>query len=184
MISRFFKDSKAVRIVAAILAIIWMVIIFSFSNQDADASGAVSQSVSYRMVEASANFLHLEWAGEKIQAVADRIENGVRKAAHMTEYAILAFFIGTAVNAWGWWKNASAGIKFPVGHIINAIICMLYAASDEWHQTFIPGRNGAVKDVFIDAAGSVIAIVVIIGITSLVRKRKMRMALSSEAMNE
>ena len=38
------------------------------------------------------------------------------------------------------------------------LICLLYAASDEFHQTFIPGRGGQVKDVIIDSCGALVGI--------------------------
>jgi len=38
-----------------------------------------------------------------------------------------------------------------------AVICILYAASDEWHQTFVPGRGGTWVDVVIDTGGVLIA---------------------------
>ncbi len=68
----------------------------------------------------------------------------LRKMAHMFEYAVLfllsrrAFF--NTVN-----KNFS--IAFGV------IFALLYAASDEYHQSFIVGRVGCVKDVLIDCVG-------------------------------
>jgi VanZ family protein len=37
-------------------------------------------------------------------------------------------------------------------------VCMLYAASDEVHQIFIPGRGAQVKDVLIDSAGAFVGI--------------------------
>jgi VanZ family protein len=33
------------------------------------------------------------------------------------------------------------------------VIALLYAFSDEWHQSFVPGREGALRDVGIDALG-------------------------------
>jgi VanZ family protein len=39
--------------------------------------------------------------------------------------------------------------------VIYALACtLIVAASDEWHQTFIPGRTGRVQDVFLDMAGA------------------------------
>ena len=34
------------------------------------------------------------------------------------------------------------------------LICFVYACSDEWHQTFVPGRAGQFRDVLLDTAGS------------------------------
>jgi VanZ family protein len=61
----------------------------------------------------------------------------LRKLAHMTEYGLLWFL---------WWR--------ATGHRGLAIaIALLYAASDEYHQTFIHGRHGSPWDVAIDAVG-------------------------------
>ncbi|WP_245575523.1 VanZ family protein [Alkalicoccus chagannorensis] len=47
------------------------------------------------------------------------------------------------------------------------IICVVYAASDEYHQTFIPGRSGEVSDVVIDGIGAFVGI----SFYLLIRKR-------------
>ena len=49
---------------------------------------------------------------------------------------------------------------------IAAGLCALYAASDEWHQTFVPQRGGVLSDVFIDCGGIAIAGII------LFRRRK------------
>ena len=46
-----------------------------------------------------------------------------------------------------------------------------YAASDEWHQTMVPGRSGSVEDVLIDAAGIVVGVLAAMGIVWLIKKR-------------
>jgi VanZ family protein len=44
------------------------------------------------------------------------------------------------------WCTACAGGAFA--------IALLYAASDEWHQSFVPSRDGTLHDVIIDGAGA------------------------------
>ena len=39
--------------------------------------------------------------------------------------------------------------------LLALLIAALYACSDEWHQTFVPGREGTVRDVVIDGVGIV-----------------------------
>ncbi|NHC41026.1 VanZ family protein [Bacillus sp. MM2020_1] len=58
--------------------------------------------------------------------------------------------------------------EIPEGkNLLLAIgICVLYAASDEFRQIFVPGRGPLVKDVFIDSAGAVVGI----GIYQIVNK--------------
>ena len=44
--------------------------------------------------------------------------------------------------------------------LLASIICIIYALTDEFHQTFIDGRSGQISDVFLDSSGSLIATVV------------------------
>jgi VanZ family protein len=37
---------------------------------------------------------------------------------------------------------------------VYAVLAVLYAASDEWHQSFVPGRHPPPSDVLIDTAGA------------------------------
>ena len=68
----------------------------------------------------------------------------LRKLAHTAEYALLGALLLRAVRRWD--------AAFALG--------VLYAASDELHQTFVRGRHGSPVDVAIDAAGIAIGIVV------------------------
>ena len=61
----------------------------------------------------------------------------LRKLAHATEYAVLGALLVRATGR--------SGLAFALG--------VLYAISDEWHQTFVAGRLGAPLDVAIDAVG-------------------------------
>jgi VanZ family protein len=74
----------------------------------------------------------------------------VRKCAHLTEYAVLALLLWRALrkpmkdNPRPWvWREA----RFAL------LIVALYAASDEFHQIFVPTRTAQVSDVFVDTAG-------------------------------
>jgi VanZ family protein len=66
----------------------------------------------------------------------------LRKCAHMTEYAILAVLVARAVG--------STPVAFA--------LAVAYAATDEWHQTFVRGRHGSPVDVGIDAVGVLIGL--------------------------
>jgi VanZ family protein len=69
----------------------------------------------------------------------------LRKGAHMTEYAILAVLLVRATGSYAWAFALTAG----------------YAASDEFHQTFVRGRHGSPIDVGIDAVGALIALAIL-----------------------
>ena len=72
----------------------------------------------------------------------------IRKGGHVTEYAVLAALLawaalGTRMDDGG--KRLFAGAW---------LIATAYAATDEWHQSFQPTRQGQVMDVVIDSAGA------------------------------
>jgi VanZ family protein len=73
-----------------------------------------------------------------------------RKAAHLTEYAILASLLFRAVHFWAnsFWKRAAlAFLPAP-----------LFALGDEFHQAFVPSRTSSLGDVAIDCTGAIIGL--------------------------
>ena len=83
-----------------------------------------------------------------------RIHEAVRKCCHLAEYGMLALLLWRAVQAsntelpaWSWPK---------VGGTL--LIVFLYAATDEFHQMFVPTRTPHVTDVFIDTCGGAMAL--------------------------
>jgi VanZ family protein len=74
-----------------------------------------------------------------------------RKVAHFTEYAILGFLAARAFRT------------SPRWFLISAVLVVVYALLDEYHQSFVPSRTASVFDSFIDMAG---------GITALILRRR------------
>jgi VanZ family protein len=70
-----------------------------------------------------------------------------KKAAHALGYALLTGLLVRALRRGSPLESAS-GARGWAG-----IIALLYAASDEFHQRFVPGRNGTLIDVLVDGAG-------------------------------
>jgi len=74
-----------------------------------------------------------------------------KKAGHVTEYGVLAFLLWRALSKErGWPALPSLSGAF--------MLSLLYAVSDEFHQAFVPGRNGALTDVGFDALGTLFAL--------------------------
>ena len=145
-----------IRTAAGILALFWMCIIFAFSAQGEEESIAVSESFSYRMVRSADSFFGLNWEDEKLHQIAAQIEGAVRKAAHMAEFAILSILLYIWLGKWQFTTNKKA--------LLAMIATALYAASDEIHQLFVPGRAGRFTDVLIDSAGAILGVLVFIGV--------------------
>ncbi|HEX5889445.1 MAG TPA: VanZ family protein [Pyrinomonadaceae bacterium] len=78
-----------------------------------------------------------------------------RKAAHFTEYAILAYLAARAFRTSP--RPALANRWF----IAALALVVAYALLDEYHQTFVPSRTGSVYDSFIDIAGGLTALLII-----------------------
>lgn len=72
------------------------------------------------------------------------IDFPVKKMAHVIEYALLYFLLFRTLNAFAPPRRS---------FIYAALIAILYAISDEYHQTFVPLREGRARDVVIDSLG-------------------------------
>ncbi len=118
----------------------WMTLIFSASGD------THSYEHSSRIVEPLLRWLFPRLSETHIQDLHELL----RKCAHLTEYGLFALLLWRAVRRpvkgdsrpWNW-REAR----------ITLLMVMLYAATDEFHQRFVPTRTSLVSDVFIDTAG-------------------------------
>ncbi len=72
---------------------------------------------------------------------------GIDKLAHILEYLILGVLLVRA------FLNSDLKLKVWALIILSITIASLYAASDEWHQEFTPGRTADVFDFLADFIG-------------------------------
>ncbi|MFQ7319231.1 MAG: VanZ family protein [Massilimicrobiota timonensis] len=130
-------------------SIFLMILIFMFSHQ----TGSESSGLSSQIVLWIQTYLHIP--------ISEFI---VRKAAHMSEYALL-----TLTLIYGFYKN-----HYPIQKIIiySLIGTFLYACSDEMHQLFIGGRVGQFTDVLIDTCGGCLTIIFYYVLTKLKYKQR------------
>lgn len=157
------------RYLAGILALVWMCIIFAFSAQTKEESSAVSESLSYRMVSSTGHFFHWNLDEEQMREIANTIEYFVRKGAHMTEFAILSVLLFLWLGLWEMTLLRRGMTAF--------LATAFYAASDEFHQLFVPGRSGRVSDVLIDSSGALLGVIFFILLCKLIqiiRRRRSR----------
>jgi VanZ family protein len=71
-----------------------------------------------------------------------------RKLIHLGEYALLCFL---------WWRALRTVMPDRRAALVALVVASLYAATDEFHQSFIEGRNGSPLDWAIDTAGAAAA---------------------------
>jgi len=125
--------------------LLWMLVIFSASR---DANSAQHSS---RLFEPLMRWL-FPWMA---QARIEDFHYLFRKCAHLTEFGVLAVLLWrvfrhagtTVVRRWSWSQTGRA-----------LALVSLYAASDEFHQSFVPGRTGQFSDVVVDTLGGAIGL--------------------------
>lgn len=126
------------------------VFIFGFSSQDGEQSGSLSREVSEIVVDIIDVFMDVPDGEYEIWV--DNVQFPVRKAAHMTEYAVLFIFTYIAFMVDGLTNR-----KLVTAALILVVI---FASSDEIHQLYVPDRNGCFTDVLVDTAGAFIGLIV------------------------
>ena len=138
------------------------VVIFNFSNQDSEKSGSTSQKVTEAITKDIKSIQKLN-KNEKTKVI-DKIEDVIRKIAHFSLYALVGFLLMALFSTY----NINEKNKIISTIIIGAI----YAISDEFHQSFIPGRSGQASDVFLDTLGTTVGGLLILLIIKTVKKLK------------
>ena len=133
---------KTISIVSLIL---WMIVIFSFSSADANKSTGTSDKVITTMIEIKDKITNNETPNNEKEIIVKNSSFYIRKIAHITEYLILGFLMFNLLK------------QYSVTNIYYAIgLSILYSCTDEFHQLFINGRSGSIRDVLIDSIGILI----------------------------
>lgn len=137
-------ETGKAKVLSFLPAAAWYAVIFAFSAQTGEESGRLSGAVARRsigLLGELGEIFETDWDAFLLLTFL------VRKAAHMSIYFILA-----ALLFYGLWR---AGLSPRPGMAAAVGLCALLAALDEFHQTFVPGRDGKLSDVLIDLSGGV-----------------------------
>lgn len=126
-------------------ATLWMALLF-LASTEVGSSGRTSRLL----------VPILRWVAPQLPpSTLEAVQLGVRKAGHAVGYAILAGLVWAGRRAGSPagappWRWADARFAFA--------IATLYAATDEWHQTFTATRKGSLADVLLDAVGAALGL--------------------------
>jgi VanZ family protein len=134
--------------------LLWMAVIFVMSSR----AGSTQHSVT--LVEKIVHWVSPTFRQTLTPYQIDCLDYGFRKTCHVTEYAILALLLLRGLN------RGRARTSLSVAAAALAVSA-LYAASDEFHQRFVPLRTPSVEDVMIDTSGAVAALVIVLGASSI-----------------
>lgn len=146
-------------IIAAFLIIAWGIIIFKLSAMDSsnsnDASTTLVEKSIVEILKVTNEYdITYSFPSEAdLTAAAAIINAPLRKVIHATIYcvmAVLLVIIGVLIlnHRHYFWIC-----------LVTALICFLFALTDEYHQTFVDGRTGQMLDVLIDTIGAFLGII-------------------------
>ena len=116
------------------LPFLWLIVIWGHSLMPGEISGGESSFIT-QIITKILPFINNE----------EQAESFIRKAAHFTEFAVLAVLIAIAFRTF-----VEPGIKLALNTVLSGLVA---AFIDETIQLFVEGRSGEVKDMWIDLAG-------------------------------
>ena len=137
-------QTKKLSKIHLLLPLLWMAIIFMLSHQ----SASISSGQSGVFVE-------------QLRHIAPSVDQQlltflVRKGAHIFTYFVLGILTFNAL-----WRVDLSKFKFNSPAILSIIVCALYAASDEFHQLFVSGRSGEIRDIIINSCAATVGVFII-----------------------
>lgn len=169
-----------VLVVSVFLLLLWALFIFGMSGESGEESAGLSEVIAQEVYKLSMmrhlfkfNTLHFL----------------IRKCAHFTEYGILEILLLNVVYQMGLFeknlrddsigergqnRNISGKERYHwILFATTVFLCFLYASLDEFHQTFVSGRDGNIRDVFIDTSGAFFfGILAFYGIIKILKLKK------------
>lgn len=158
------------KLILWILVVSCMGTIFFFSGQeakDSDSSSIGFITVFVRLFDVCDVFSETE-----IQEFSQSLNGIVRTGAHFTIYAVLGFLLCLLFHEYNF--SRSKAIIFAV------ISSFLYACSDEFHQSFVPGRSAQISDIAVDTSGALCGAVLALFILILIKKLTSRKIVSGK----
>lgn len=135
------------KIFKIILILIWMVTIFTFSNENGEKSGNTSKKVTIAIVETVTD----TEVGED-EPIIEKTDKIIRKLAHYTIYTIGGILL---IN---YFYTIDKGTKEKI--LYSIVFGVGYAITDEIHQFFVSERSARIFDVGIDTLGVITGILI------------------------
>lgn len=127
-------------------AFLVMCIIFTFSSKTSENSDKSSLKIATVVYDLFKTVQGDEVTMEEHVELLSTVNHVVRKVAHGFEYFILSLTLAFHLH----FCKFGNKMKFYLPFVISCF----YAATDEFHQTFVSGRAGQIKDVLIDTSGA------------------------------
>lgn len=153
-----YKSKKIIKTISWILVLLHLGLIFYFSSEPA----VESEEISTNVTEIVTQIVQRVTPKKESDLDIESLHHLIRKNAHFFLYLVLGVLVMNAMRR--------SGVYGSKGIILTILICVLYAISDEFHQTFVLGRSGEVRDVIIDSAGVIVGILEYLGLAKIVKR--------------
>lgn len=146
-------------IVLSLLIILWVFIIYKLSSMNDKNSNGKSSSIITIFIEDALDITNKYGITNshpdevKLEKVGVLLNTPLRKVMHAFVYFVLSFLTILMMNIT--FKNK----RFVLSFIITVLLIIALASLDEYHQTFVVGRTGQLKDVLIDSIGGICGII-------------------------
>lgn len=157
-----------------LLTLLWMGVIFWFSSRDA----AESSSLSRGLLKGILSIIVPHWKQRSAadqKAIIRAVHTLFRKLGHFSEFTVLGLLLAMTLRLF-FKPDQIRRQTHPrlTGIALPALLALLYACSDEFHQRFVAGRSCELRDVCIDLAGAFCGILCCMLILRVRKKRRLR----------
>lgn len=150
------------RTILMLLLLSTFFIIFGFSSQNGEKSGNISKKITEEIITRIPQIQEKEQ--NEREAISLRIEKVIRKIAHFSIYTAVGLLLMALLSTFE--------MKEKNRIIMSLIIGIIYASSDEIHQSFVPERSPMITDVMIDTMGVMLGILLIMLGKAIIKKYK------------
>ena len=169
-------DRRTAYRILLLLTLVWMGVIFWFSSRNSTDSSTLSRGLLQKILGLIVPHWAQRSADEK-QAVIDAFHTLFRKCGHFSEFGVLGLLLRLTTRLSPKLNQIRRQTHPAVtGFAVPALLALLYACTDEFHQRFVPGRSCELRDVCIDLAGACCGILFCMLIQRLIQKRRRKKA--------
>ena len=153
------KKKKIALIIGIIFALLWVLGIYKLSSMNTGSSNGKSTNIISIFIEDTLEVTNKYGITDshpdeiKIGKASVILNRPLRKVMHASVYFVLAFVILFIISLF--FDNK----KYIIPSLITLLLIFFLAGFDEYHQTFVNGRTGQLKDVIIDSLGALVGII-------------------------
>jgi VanZ family protein len=152
-----------------VLTLIWLIIIYAMTEMPYFNGESTSTAIE-KTIDKTETIKKSTVKNDHTQPIVSQPTNPrtihhlnviFRKSAHIIVFGILAIFIYKVIE------------QYSYSYLVALLFTFLYAIFDEWHQSIVPDRTSAFKDVLFDTLGACVALLFLYIISRFKKWRKL-----------